>query len=81
VRWWSQELGRGVIFHGQCRKYHRSEVSVAAGGWQRGLVLVAVLANIRVGDYVGLVYFLRKICLTYAVEMSIVLRNFFCIVT
>ncbi len=44
VLWWCQEVGRGVMFQGRCRN-HRSEVPVAAGEWQRGLVLVAVRAE------------------------------------
>jgi len=38
-------------------------------------------AFIRVGDYVGLVYFLREICFTYAVKCLQFNVSFSCVVT
>jgi len=37
--------------------------------------------TISMGNYVGLVYFLREICLTDTVEVSTVQHKFFCVVT
>ncbi len=65
---------KAMIFHSD---YHEGQTPIGAAYLKTLIWEANVDTSIRVGDYVGLVYFLREICPTYTVEVSTVLRKFF----